>query len=72
MGVAHALLATVSPDETAVILVSEFGWETAFQALARLRGRPASRALGRVWEQLLTAPVQRELRDIYWGPRGAN
>lgn len=71
MGVAHALLATVGPHDTALILVAEFGWDLALQALVRLRGAPARVAFGRVWEHLVTEPVQSELREVYWGPMGA-
>jgi hypothetical protein len=53
MGVARAVLATVGPRETAYVLVEEYGWDRAFQALALLRGEDARAAFGEVWSALI-------------------
>ncbi len=63
MGVARALLSTVTADETVEILVAEFGWDQTFQALALLRGDDAARAFAVTWEHLLTGPVSDALRS---------
>ena len=52
-GVARALIATVGVDDAVTILTSQFGWDVAFTALARLEGPEASTALWRAAEQLL-------------------
>lgn len=62
MGVARALLTTVSATETVEILVAEFGWDQSFQALALLRGDDAEVAFGVAWEHLLTGPIDYDLR----------
>ncbi len=62
MGVARALLSTVSADETVEILIAEFGWDQTFQALALLRGDDAARGFAVAWEHLLTGPVTDDLR----------
>lgn len=64
MGVARALLATIDERESVEVLVAEFGWDVAFQALALLRGESASRAFGYAWEHLATEHLARELRDV--------
>lgn len=69
MGVARALLSTVTPGETVEILVGEFGWDQTFQALALLRGGESERAFALTWEHLLTGPVDEELRRRSAGPR---
>lgn len=69
MGVARALLATVSPYETVEVLVAEFGWDVTFQALALLRGDGADEAFGIAWEHLLTDPVIREMYELRWKMR---
>ena len=52
-GVARALIATVGVDDAVMILTTQFGWDTAFIALARLDGPEASTALWRATEQLV-------------------
>jgi hypothetical protein len=64
MGVARALLATVDEQESVEVLIAEFGWDVAFQALSLLRGDAAARAFGLAWEHLVTSGVSQELRDI--------
>lgn len=44
-GVARAILATVGVEEGVEILVSQFGWDTAFTALSRLESEDAHAAL---------------------------
>ncbi len=53
MGVARAVLATVGPADAARVLVDEFGWDAAFQALALLRGDDARQAFGATWTTLV-------------------
>ncbi|MEX1162484.1 MAG: hypothetical protein WEB03_02780 [Nitriliruptor sp.] len=53
MGVARAVLATVTPADAARVLVDEFGWDAAFQALAVLRGDDANEAFGATWSALV-------------------
>lgn len=62
MGVGRALLSTVSASEAVEILIAEFGWDQAFQAIALLRGDDALVAFGLAWEYLLSAPMADELR----------
>lgn len=64
MGVARALLATIDERESVEVLISEFGWDVSFQALALLRGEEAGRAFGIAWEQLVTDRLQHEFRDL--------
>lgn len=52
-GVARALIATVGVDDAVMILTTQFGWDTAFIALARLDAPEAAAALWRATEQLL-------------------
>ncbi len=52
-GVARALIATVGVDDAVAILTTQFGWDTAFIAIARLEVPEASTALWRATEQLL-------------------
>lgn len=66
MGVARALLATVDVDDAVEVLIVEFGWDLAFQALALLRTPEAEQAFARTWEHLLTAPFAHELRVESW------
>ncbi|MDX1621872.1 MAG: hypothetical protein R3320_12820, partial [Nitriliruptorales bacterium] len=66
MGVARALLATVSPYESVEVLIAEFGWDMTFQALALLRGDGADEAFGLAWEHLVTAPVTGEMGELRW------
>lgn len=61
MGVARALLATIEVREAVTVLVVEYGWDVAFQALALLRGEHATEAFGAAWELLVTEPVARDL-----------
>lgn len=51
-GVARALIATVGVDDAVSILISQFGWDVAFSALARLDCPEASVALWRSVEAL--------------------
>lgn len=53
-GVARALIATVGVDDAVTILTTQFGWDTAFLALARLEGPEASVALWTATAQLLS------------------
>lgn len=69
MGVARALLATVSTYESVDVLIAEFGWDMTFQALALLRGDGADEAFGLAWERLLTDPVADDMRDLHWQMR---
>ncbi len=66
MGVARALLATVSTEDAVDILVSEFGWDAAFQACALMRGEAAEAAFAGCWLRLLTDPITHELRHVPW------
>lgn len=52
-GVARALIATIGVDDAVTILTSQFGWDTAFIALARLDVPEASTAMWKATEQLL-------------------
>lgn len=52
-GVARALIATIGVDEAVTILTAQFGWDTAFIALANLEVPEASTALWKATEQLL-------------------
>ena len=52
-GVARALIATVGVEDAVTILTSQFGWDTAFIALARLEVPEATAALWQATEQLL-------------------
>lgn len=61
MGVARAMLGTFAPAETVEVLIIEFGWDVAFQALLLLRGRDAERALLLTMERLLTSDIVRDL-----------
>lgn len=65
MGVAHALLATLTPGEAAEVLLAEFGWDVSFQVLLLLPGQEARRAGGLVWESLLLDPLERELSPLW-------
>lgn len=69
MGVARALLATVSPYESVEVMVAEFGWDVSFQALALLRGDGADEAFALAWQHLLTGPVARDMRELRWQMR---
>ena len=52
-GVARALIATVGVDDAVTILITQFGWDTAFVALARLEVPEAAVGLWRATEQLV-------------------
>lgn len=52
-GVARALIATVGVDDAVTILTTQFGWDTAFIALARLEVPEAAVGLWRATEQLV-------------------
>jgi hypothetical protein len=52
-GVARALIATVGDDEAVAILVSQFGWDVAFNALAQVDGPDAAAALYRCVSRLV-------------------
>jgi hypothetical protein len=62
MGVARALLATISTEDAVDILVGEFGWDATFQACSLLRGADAADAFAACWLRLITDPIQSELR----------
>lgn len=51
-GVSRALIATVGVDDAVTILISQFGWDVAFQALANVEGVDAAVALWRAVEAL--------------------
>ena len=51
-GVARALIATVGVDDAVVILTTQFGWDTAFIALAQLDAPEATIGLDRATQQL--------------------
>lgn len=52
-GVARALIATIGVDDAVTILTTQFGWDTAFIALARLEVPEATTAMWKATEQLL-------------------
>jgi hypothetical protein len=52
-GVARALMATVGVDEAVAILVTQFGWDVAFNALAKIDSQQATRALFRCVSHLV-------------------
>lgn len=52
-GVARALIATVGVEDAVMILTTQFGWDTAFIALARIEAPEAAVALWTATEQLL-------------------
>jgi hypothetical protein len=62
MGVARALLATISTEDAVEILVGEFGWDATFQACSLLRGDDAADAFAVCWLRLVTDPIASELR----------
>lgn len=51
-GVARALLATVGPHDAVEILVSQFGWDVTFRALAQVEGPDGQVALWLAVERL--------------------
>lgn len=51
-GVARALIATVGVDDAVAILIAQFGWDVAFQALAAVETPEASVALWRAVESV--------------------
>ena len=58
VGVSRALIATVGVEEAVSILVSQFGWDTAFLAVAQLEGAEGGAALWRAVEVLLGDDVE--------------
>jgi hypothetical protein len=44
-GVARALITTLGLEEAVTVMVAQFGWDVAFQALAQLNGEDVGRAL---------------------------
>ena len=64
MGVARALLATFDAHEAVEVLVIEFGWDVAFQALLLLRGDEAERALLLTMERLLTDQLVDDVEEL--------
>lgn len=64
MGVARALLATISTEDAVEILVGEFGWDATFQACSLLRGDRAADAFAVCWQRLVTEPIAVELRRV--------
>jgi hypothetical protein len=61
MGLARALLDTLGPEEAVDVLLSEFGWDLSFQALALVRSEATPRALGVVCERLLLDRLRDEI-----------
>ena len=61
LGVTRAMLSTLGPEESVSVLITEFGWDATFQALALLRGDDAQAAFGLAWQHLLLEPFQYEL-----------
>lgn len=64
MGVAGALLASLESDEVVDVLIGEFSWDVAFQALSLLRGDEADRAFARCWERLVLGRIASEVEPI--------
>lgn len=64
MGVARALLATISVEDAVDVLISEFGWDATFQACSLLRGPDADDAFAVCWLHVLTDPIASELRHV--------
>lgn len=56
---ARVLLATVSPDHAVDVLIAEFGWDRAFQALAACDDVAGRRAFADAWERLIFGPLTR-------------
>ena len=52
-GVSRALIATVGVEDAVTILTTQFGWDTAFIALAQLDIPEATTALWRATELLV-------------------
>jgi hypothetical protein len=52
-GVARALIATVGVDDAVTILTTQFGWDTAFVALAQLDTPEGATGMWRAAEQLV-------------------
>jgi hypothetical protein len=61
VGIARALLETLEIEDAVDVLVAEFGWDLAFQALALLHGPVASDAFGAAWEMLILGPVREDI-----------
>lgn len=51
-GVSRALIAAVGVDDAVGILVSQFGWDLAFSAIARIDGPEGAAGLWRAVETL--------------------
>lgn len=51
-GVSRALIAAVGVDDAVGILVTQFGWDLAFSAIARLDGPEGAAGLWRAVEAL--------------------
>lgn len=62
MGLGRALIDTLGPGDAADVLISEFGWDLAFQALALVRGDDAGTAFGIAWQRLVLDPLSNDLR----------
>jgi hypothetical protein len=57
-GVARALISTVGVDDAVSILVTQFGWDVAFLALAHLEDHPGEVPAGRaLWLALEALPL---------------
>ena len=52
-GVARALIATVGVEDAVTILTTQFGWDTAFIALAQLETPEAATGMWKAAEQLV-------------------
>ncbi len=62
IGLSRALLDTLGAREAAEVLVNEFGWDLAFQALALVRGDGTDEAFGLVWQQLVFDQLREDVR----------
>lgn len=52
-GVSRALIATLGVDEAVGVLVRQFGWDLAFNALARIEHAEGARGMWRAVEGLV-------------------
>lgn len=52
-GVARALIATIGVDEAVSILVTQFGWDVAFNALAKIDSAEGTEAMFRCVSHLV-------------------
>lgn len=59
VALAGVLLATVGPEHAVDVLLAEFGWDRAFQALATRTDDAGRRAFEVAWERLVLGPLMR-------------